>query len=238
LRGVAAIFVVIYHMGASESPSYPFASAYLAVDLFFLLSGFALSHAYDPRFAKGMTFSQFMRKRLARLYPSYIVGLLMGIAVFFMMAKMVQTDRFWIAAVTGLLLIPLPIRLSKEPLIFPARWPGLALFMELVAKAAFAVFFLRLRWRGLATIVVASSFILVVLAGTYGNLNLGWDVPNFGADFRPRAFRSCRNIAAPAPAGGIRTLWLDYVGRAGIVALALPIPAADHASMIHSSFCC
>jgi hypothetical protein len=29
--------------------------------------------------------------------------------------------------------------------------------------------------------------------------------------------------------GGIRTLWLDYVGRAGIVALALPIPAADHA---------
>jgi hypothetical protein len=153
----------------------------------------------------------------------------MGIAVFFMTAKIVQTDRFWIAAVTGLLLIPLPIRLSKEPLIFPARWPGLALFMELVANAAFAVFFLRLRWRGLATIVVASSFILVVLAGTYGNLNLGWDVPNFGADFRPRAFRSCRNIAAPAPAGGIRTLWLDYVGRAGIVALALPIPTADHA---------
>jgi peptidoglycan/LPS O-acetylase OafA/YrhL len=190
LRGVAAIFVVIYNMGASESPSYPFASAYLAVDLFFLLNGFALSHAYDPRVAKGMTFSQFMRRRLAPLYPSYIVGLLMGIAVFFMTAKIVQTDRFWIAAVTGLLLIPLPIRLSKEPLIFPARWPGLALFMELVANAAFAVFFLRLRWRGLATIVVASSFILVVLAGTYGNLNLGWDVPNFGADFRPRAFRS------------------------------------------------
>jgi peptidoglycan/LPS O-acetylase OafA/YrhL len=65
LRGVAAIFVVIYHMGASKSPSYPFASAYLAVDLFVLLSGFALSHAYDPRFAKGMTFSQFMRRRLA-----------------------------------------------------------------------------------------------------------------------------------------------------------------------------
>ena len=43
----------------------------------------------------------------------------MGIAVFFMTAKIVQTDRFWIAAVTGLLLIPLPIRLSKEPLIFP-----------------------------------------------------------------------------------------------------------------------
>ncbi len=195
-------------MGASESPSYPFASAYLAVDLFVLLSGFALSHAYDPRFAKGMTFSQFMRRRLARLYPSYrrIVD---GNCRLLMTAKIVQTDRFWIAAVTGLLLIPLPIRLSKEPLIFPARWPGLALFMELVANAAFAGVLLELRWRGLATIVVASSFILVVLAGTFGNLNLGWDVPNFGADFRPRAFRSCRNIAAPAPAGGTRTLWLD-----------------------------
>src|SRR4051794_29822635 len=79
-------------MGASESPSYPFASAYLAVDL--------------------------SRRRLARLYPSYrrIVD---GNCRLLMTAKIVQTDRFWIAAITGLLLIPLPIRLSKEPLIFP-----------------------------------------------------------------------------------------------------------------------
>jgi hypothetical protein len=169
----------------------------------------------------------------------------MGIAVFFMTAKIVQTDRFWIAAVTGLLLIPLPIRLSKEPLIFPARWPGLALFMELVANAAFAVFFLRLRWRGLATIVVASSFILVVLAGTYGNLNLGWDVPNFGADFRPRAFRSCRNIGPP-PAKKLHRLRPEGLARFGLIRLGARelslwpyrFPQQIMPSMIYSSFCC
>ena len=229
LRGIAAIFVVIYHMGAVESLSYPLSSAYLAVDLFFLLSGFVLSHAYGPRFARGMTFAQFMQRRLARLYPSYIVGLLLGIAVFFITAQIVRIDRFWIAVVTGLLLIPLPIRLSKEPLIFPLDGPAWSLFLELVVNVAFAAFYAKLDRRVLIAIILISSVVLLTAARSFGSLNLGWDLPNFCGGFPRASFSFFAGILLHRvrPEGfkrfGVIVLCL------GVAALMLPIPAAGHA---------
>ncbi len=80
LRGIAAIGVVIFHMGGTFEPlATP--GGYLAVDLFFMMSGVVLSHAYEARFRAGMGTLEFMRLRLIRLYPLYLLGLLLGIAV-------------------------------------------------------------------------------------------------------------------------------------------------------------
>ena len=53
-------------------------SSYLAVDLFFVLSGFVLAHAYDQKIARGMGTIDFMRIRLIRLYPIYCLGTLLS----------------------------------------------------------------------------------------------------------------------------------------------------------------
>src|SRR5258708_8940334 len=49
LRGIAAIGVVVLQMSQLFTPiAAP--GGYLAVDLFFMMSGVVLSHAYEPRF--------------------------------------------------------------------------------------------------------------------------------------------------------------------------------------------
>ena len=80
LRGIAAIGVVVFHMSKLFTPiATP--GGYLAVDLFFMMSGVVLSHAYEPRFRAGMGTLDFMRARLIRLYPLYLAGALFGIVV-------------------------------------------------------------------------------------------------------------------------------------------------------------
>ena|ERR1700730_5639017 len=75
VRGVAAILVALFHLRNRflGFNNFPGGDGYLAVDLFFVLSGFVLSHAYLPRFQNGMSPSQFMKARLIRLYPLYII---------------------------------------------------------------------------------------------------------------------------------------------------------------------
>lgn len=66
LRGIAAIGVVIFHMQLAFNPIRA-PGGYLAVDLFFIMSGVVLSHAYEGRFRAGMGTVEFMRVRLIRL---------------------------------------------------------------------------------------------------------------------------------------------------------------------------
>jgi peptidoglycan/LPS O-acetylase OafA/YrhL len=59
MRGIAAVSVVFYHAGIhSGLPLLP--HAYLAVDLFFVLSGFVIAHAYEEKLHHGMTVGKFM----------------------------------------------------------------------------------------------------------------------------------------------------------------------------------
>src|SRR5579875_1689596 len=75
MRGVAAFFVVMRHAEVQGwSPHY----SHLAVDLFFLLSGFVLSYAYDERLAAGLRFGKFMAFRLQRLAPIHLFGAILG----------------------------------------------------------------------------------------------------------------------------------------------------------------
>ena len=81
VRGVAAAVIVLYHFGDVQlstggTASYfriPF--GYLPVDLFFMLSGFVMALTYRDAFDSGgmKTFATFMLKRVARLYPAYLV---------------------------------------------------------------------------------------------------------------------------------------------------------------------
>lgn len=81
IRGVAAIGVMIGHIVQGVSTS--IFSCGLAVDIFFILSGFVLSCSYSERVAAGLSHAQFMRIRLVRIYPMYLFGLLLGAPVLY-----------------------------------------------------------------------------------------------------------------------------------------------------------
>ena len=69
LRGVGAIAVMAGHAGIVLNAYMP-PFMYLAVDMFFVLSGFVLAHAYDRKFAQGLSVQDFLKAtsivRLAR----------------------------------------------------------------------------------------------------------------------------------------------------------------------------
>ena len=69
LRGVAALLVIWYHVfeGFATSPiDQKFNHGYLAVDFFFILSGFVIGYAYDDRWKTTMTQKEFFKRRLIR----------------------------------------------------------------------------------------------------------------------------------------------------------------------------
>ena len=80
VRGIAALAVMMFHIAWWPHFGRPFPSAYLAVDLFFALSGFVVAHAYSPRLSQGMSPWGFLRLRVVRLWPLYALGLAVGVA--------------------------------------------------------------------------------------------------------------------------------------------------------------
>ncbi|TIU60051.1 MAG: acyltransferase, partial [Mesorhizobium sp.] len=85
IRGVAAISVMLYHFSPFLADGKVLPSSYLAVDLFFLLSGFVIAHAYDRKIENGMGSGSFVAIRLIRLYPLYLAGTLLGF--FYLLVK-------------------------------------------------------------------------------------------------------------------------------------------------------
>ena len=70
LRGVAAILVVIYHLFEAYYPvpaNHPEHHGYLAVDFFYLLSGFVVGYAYDDRWSHRMRIKDFFKRKLTCL---------------------------------------------------------------------------------------------------------------------------------------------------------------------------
>ena len=85
LRGIAALAVVLFHVDvysqllASHVDSDFFRRAYLMVDLFFVLSGFVMSHVYGGWFDRGVhrgEAKRFIAARIARVYPLHLLTLL------------------------------------------------------------------------------------------------------------------------------------------------------------------
>ena len=96
LRGVAALMVIWYHIFegyafASDTMITTFNHGYLAVDFFFILSGFVIGYAYDDRWDKSLTMKDFFRRRLIRLHPMVIMGAVLG-AITFCIQGSVQWD--------------------------------------------------------------------------------------------------------------------------------------------------
>jgi peptidoglycan/LPS O-acetylase OafA/YrhL len=191
LRGVAAVGVVIFHIGGGI---FPIAApgGYLAVDLFFMMSGVVLSHAYEIRFRAGMGTFDFMRARLIRLYPLYLLGALLGIAVTFasLHGRNIQgwdSSSFLHAALLALLFLP---SLSARPVnqLFPLNIPCWSLFLEVLVNLLFVISWPFLTSRRLAVLSLLTASVVGVAILQGGNLDQGSTVSGFAVGLARTVF--------------------------------------------------
>src|SRR6478672_4162104 len=118
LRGVAAVVVVLFHICEANSTSrftQLINHGYLAVDFFFLLSGFVIGYAYDDRWNK-MTVGTFFKRRIERLQPMVVLGMTLGpIGFYFTYSTiwpLIHTIPLWkmlLVMLIGYTILPVPL---------------------------------------------------------------------------------------------------------------------------------
>lgn len=200
LRGVAALFVVWYHIfegfafvdgSLIETVNH----GYLAVDFFFMLSGFVLSYAYDDRWGTRLNFASFLKRRLIRLHPMVLMGALTGV-VFYLLQGSVRWDGtpvswVWVVLAFVLSVLMLPVTPGSSADIrgngemFPLNGPSWSLFFEYIGNLFYALVMRRMSTRvlGIWTALLGASlaaFALSDISG-YGFMGVGWtlDPMNF-----------------------------------------------------------
>ena len=168
LRGVAALFVVTRHAGLlSANLSFP--ETFLAVDLFFLLSGFVIAYAYEQRLGQDSFRRKFLPVRLIRLYPLYLLGLLLGVIQRIGSIANHLPDwnlhRLLVATLLGAVFL-------SSALDSPT-WTVLP---ELIANMLYAIFSRRLTRPVLLVIISIGALEILVCERIYGTLDAGWGI--------------------------------------------------------------
>ena len=200
LRGVAAMLVVAYHLFETYyhgAPDQPINHGYLAVDFFFVLSGFVIGYAYDDRWDK-MSIWAFFKRRLIRLHPMVIFGTLFGALMFYFGScstfPLINQTPWWMVLLVMFwcfTMIPLPntmdIRGWAET--NPLNGPAWSLQWEYIANILYALFVRKLSKLALGICVFLFAILTVILC-----LNI--DVTGFLAE---------RNWASYTVVGGWST---------------------------------
>lgn len=200
LRGVAAILVLFYHIfegfsfaevtnGAGDGIIRTLNHGHIAVDFFFILSGFVISYAYDDRWNKMNTW-QFFKRRLIRLHPMLIMGAIIGCLAFasvgferwdgttaptgWVMTALLLT-MFMIPAVPS---VPYEVRGNGE--MFPLNGPGWSLFFEYIGNISYALFMRRMSTRILTTFTIllgiAHAWFFIGNVSGYDMIGVGWTI--------------------------------------------------------------
>ncbi len=189
LRGVAAIMVITFHLFEAHAASrftQIINHGYLAVDFFFVLSGFVIGYAYNDRWAT-LTTKDFFIRRLIRLQPMVIMGSIIGAALYyfqgFEMFAMIPQVPIWkmlLIMLIGCTLLPIPtsmdIRGWQE--MHPLNGPAWSLFFEYIANILYALVVRHFSKTVLAIFVIASGVFLLHLALTspHGDIVGGWSL--------------------------------------------------------------
>jgi peptidoglycan/LPS O-acetylase OafA/YrhL len=189
LRGVAALLVVAFHIFEAHSTSHLdqiINHGYLAVDFFFMLSGFVIGYAYDDRWGS-LTIGGFFKRRLIRLQPMVVMGMVIGALCFYFqdstMFPAIHTIPLWkllLIMLIGFTLIPIlpsmDIRGWQE--MHPLDGPGWSLFFEYIANILYALFVRKFSKTALSILVILAGALLVQFAVTSagGDVIGGWSV--------------------------------------------------------------
>ena len=205
LRGVAALLVVVYHIfeglafaqstdGVGSGLITTLNHGHIAVDFFFLLSGFVISYAYDDRWHT-MTNREFFKRRLIRLHPMLVMGAAIGAIAFFAVGcerwdgSTTPTSWVMIAIMLTMCMIPAipgaPYEVRGNGEMFPLNGPSWSLFFEYIGNICYALFMRRMPTKALALFTLllgcAHAWFFVGDVSGYDMIGVGWtiDAVNF-----------------------------------------------------------
>ncbi len=190
IRGIAAIAVVFYHYTQHNGLDW-LHGAWVAVDIFFILSGFVLMHSYSKKVAQGMTLKEFIYSRIARLGPMYGIGLALGIsAAVMLMLTDPQTpltpNNVATASALNTVLLPY-FNQHAWPFgdhningtVFPLNDPAWSLFFEMFVNIIFFFYLTRFKKINLALCVAIGGLVFVALTIGFHQVNPGARGSNF-----------------------------------------------------------
>ena len=199
LRGTAALIVLCYHLFeaiafAAGAPEQDFYHGFLAVDFFFVLSGFVMGYAYDEKWfdhpasslpaGKRLSYWGFIKRRLIRLHPMVVMGVLIGVVCFCIQGCVkwdgtgVPLSQILTVTLLALFLLPTPtpldIRGNTEA--FPINGPHWSLFLEYLGSLLYAFVLRKFRTRTLKLWVGGMGIILLTWSflSPDGGIAYGW----------------------------------------------------------------
>lgn len=197
LRGVAAMVVVLFHLcetwNGGDHARQIINHGYLAVDFFFMLSGFVIAYAYDDRWnpksgQPGMTLWDFFKRRLIRLQPMVIMGNLIGALLFYQSASpnifphvaTTSVSRLILVALIGCTVIPIPISMDIRGWqeMHPLAGTAWSLFYEYIANIAYALGLRKASNRVLLVLATICAAVLThyLVTTPRGDITGGWSV--------------------------------------------------------------
>lgn len=178
LRGIAALCVLCLHIPvAFPHVTTPFEKAYLAVDFFFMLSGFVLTRTYHQRFLAGLGTGRFMALRLKRLWPTIVIGAVCGLIS--------QIDGYppqdlALFFVMNLALLPY----LAGGVVFPLNGVIWSILFELVANFFHAKALVRISQTALLLLALAMAIVMVMAVVKLESFGAGsWDVGSWKGNF-------------------------------------------------------
>ena len=182
LRGVAAIMVVIFHLFETYNArigTQIINHGYLAVDFFFVLSGFVIGYAYDDRWAANkLSTWDFFKRRLVRLHPMLIAGTVMGCLLFYfgdceMFSKVGETPWYALLGIAALGMLMIPVTAGMDirgwAETYPVNGPQWSLMLEYIANIVYCFVLRRLPKFALIALTAIAAFFTI-------DLGLGLDI--------------------------------------------------------------
>ncbi|RWR30941.1 acyltransferase [Sinirhodobacter populi] len=255
MRGYAALIVMLYHLQHFFGDRLPVGNGFLAVDLFFMMSGFVIALSYETRLREGeIRFRGFLRRRFLRLYPAYLAATLFGLVVALILAR--QGVEVAAAFASALLMLPeLILRGADGP--FPLVPPAWSLFYEFWGNLFYAALAMRWRTRTLAVTVAGALAVYVAATQIGGTFELGVGYANllpgiarfwFGFGLGVLIWRCRARLPDPGRAAvplllatlafgavpkvdALRFLWVAVVMPMGLIA-ALRMPLTGRAAAV------
>ena len=190
LRGMAALAVVAYHWSLRHALYLE--NGFLAVDFFFVLSGFVIAHSYEKRIKHGLKLKEFFLIRIIRFYPLYFLGLALPLFTLVLSYSIngrildTRTAEFFAAPFAIFMLPAPPVSLDgKIAYLYILNGPAWSLFLELVVNVLYVMTFRFWTEMRLIVLLAAIGSILFLNIVLYGALYAdgGWAWNNIHVGF-------------------------------------------------------
>lgn len=192
LRGLAACAVMMHHFTMRTGEYTLFASAQIAVDLFFCLGGYVTAQAYQQRICGGLGFVPYFKSRLLRLYPGYAAGMTIGLCALLLKYAYGLTDYTLTAiaqaALQNFLYIPFLADYTVQffddrvrGVVFPLNGPAWSLFFSLMGNIVY--FYAIQRHRLLPWLICGAALLGFVVATKLYGESAGWGRDHFLGGF-------------------------------------------------------